>query len=68
MGDIVNLRRARKEQGKRRREAEAEGNRLRCGRTKAEREHTDAAAALERAKLEAHRLEREDVPAGGEDA
>lgn len=57
MGEIVNLRRARKEQGRRRREAEADANRLAFGRSKAERKLNDASAELERAKLEAHRLE-----------
>lgn len=57
MGEIVNLRRARKDQGKRRREAEAEANRLAFGRPKAERKLGDASAELERARLDAHRLE-----------
>lgn len=63
MGDVVNLRRARKLKGRRLREAEAEESRLRFGRAKAQREHAAASAALERAKLDAHRLE--EAPAGG---
>lgn len=68
MGEIVNLRRARKEQGRRKREAAAQANRVRCGRTKAERDLAGASAALERAKLDAHRLEGGEPPASGEDA
>ena len=37
MSEIVNLRRARKERQKRERDAEAEANRLRFGRTKAQK-------------------------------
>jgi len=37
MGDIVNLNRFRKQQERRRKESEAAGNRVRFGRTKAER-------------------------------
>lgn len=62
MGEVVNLRRARKEQSKRKRETEAEANRLAFGRTKAERDLTDASAELQRTRLEAHRLEREPSP------
>lgn len=58
MSEIVNLRRARKDQGRRKREAEAEANRAAFGRTKAERALTEASAKLERARIEAHRLER----------
>ncbi|MBI1867814.1 MAG: DUF4169 family protein [Methylocystis sp.] len=68
MGEIVNLRRARKRQDKRRQEAAAHAKRRRCGRAKAEREHSDASAALERAKLEAHRLTPEEASARGDDA
>lgn len=37
MSEIINLRRARKDRQKRERDAEAEANRLRFGRTKAQR-------------------------------
>lgn len=57
MGEIVNLRHARKRQDRRKREAEAQVNRVAFGRTKAERELTQASAELERARVEAHRLE-----------
>lgn len=56
MGDILNLRRARKDQARRRRENEAEANRIAFGRPKAERDLAAASAELERKRLEAHRL------------
>ena len=48
MGEIVNLRQARKRQEWKRREAEAEANRIRHGRTAAEKR----ADALERERRE----------------
>ncbi|OAI22638.1 hypothetical protein A1351_03860 [Methylosinus sp. R-45379] len=57
MGEIVNLRRARKVRDKRSKETEAEANRIAHGRTKAERELGEATARLETEKLDAHRLE-----------
>jgi len=57
MGEIVNLRRARKVRDKRAKEAEADANRIAFGRAKAERELGEASARLEREKLDAHRLE-----------
>jgi hypothetical protein len=59
LGEIVNLRRARKAQVKRRREDEATANRLAFGRPKAERQLTEASETLERARLDAHRLDRD---------
>jgi hypothetical protein len=60
MGEIVSLRRARKDQDRRRREAEAQANRVAFGRTKAERELAEASAKLERARIDAHRLQAAD--------
>ncbi|WP_018267014.1 DUF4169 family protein [Methylosinus sp. LW4] len=57
MGEIVNLRRARKVRDKRAKEAEADANRIAHGRTKAEWEIGEATARLEKEKLDAHRLE-----------
>ncbi|WP_036294024.1 DUF4169 family protein [Methylosinus sp. PW1] len=57
MGEIVNLRRARKVRDKRAKEAEADANRIAHGRTKAERELGEATARLEKEKLDAHRIE-----------
>ncbi|MBY6240885.1 DUF4169 family protein [Methylosinus sp. Sm6] len=56
MGEIVNLRRARKDEARRRREAEASSNRLAFGRSKTERELAAASAELEKKRLDAHRL------------
>ncbi len=59
MGEVVNLRRARKERDRRLRDEAADANRVAFGRTKAERGLTEATLKLERERLEAHRLERE---------
>jgi hypothetical protein len=59
MGEVVNLRRARKDQARRRRESEAEANRAAFGRSKVERDLTAASAELERRRLDAHRLSDE---------
>jgi hypothetical protein len=58
MGEIVNLRRARKVRDKRSKEAEAEANRIAHGRTKDERRLSEATTRLETEKLDAHRLEK----------
>jgi hypothetical protein len=59
MGEIVNLRRARKQRDRRTKEEAAQANRVAHGRSKAERELTAAQARLEAAKLDAHRRGRE---------
>jgi hypothetical protein len=56
MGEVVNLRRARKDQARRRRDSEAEANRIAFGRGKAERDLAAASVELERRRLDAHRL------------
>jgi hypothetical protein len=62
MGEVVNLRRARKERDKRAREAEADANRIAFGRTKAERTLSEAEAKLTRERLDGHRLETPPEP------
>ncbi len=57
MGEVVNLRRARKDRARRERGEAAQANRLAHGRTKAERELTTAQTRLETAKLNAHKRE-----------
>lgn len=57
MGDLVNLRRARKDRARREKEAKAEENRVAFGRSKAEREGSAAQNRLEAARLDAHRRE-----------
>ena len=57
MGEIVNLRMARKRKAREDAARNAEQNRITFGRTKHERELTEAERALEAKKLEAHRRE-----------
>jgi len=57
MGEIVNLRMARKRKARADSAQEAEQNRISFGRTKQERELTEAERALEAKKLDAHRRE-----------
>jgi hypothetical protein len=60
MGDLVNLRRARKAAKRREDAARAAENRLAHGRSKAERALEEAQADKSRRELDAHRLETED--------
>jgi hypothetical protein len=57
MGEVINLRRARKDREKRSREDTAQANRVAFGRAKSERTLTEAETKLERERHEAHRLE-----------
>ena len=66
MGEIINLRQARKEMDKRKREQEAKANRAAHGRTKVERELSEAKSKLERDRLDAHRIEPDEAPNGGD--
>ena len=59
MGEIVNLRMARKRKARADSAREAEHHRITFGRTKQERELTEAERALEAKKLDAHRRETE---------
>lgn len=61
MGDVVNLRRARKARARSDREQEAERNRLAHGRAKAEREVTSAERDLAARRLDGARLEDGDA-------
>lgn len=58
MGEIVNLRRARKARIRRETEKKAQENRAAFGRTKSESTLTAARIAHETARLDAHRLDR----------
>jgi hypothetical protein len=62
MGEIINLRRARKERERRRQEAEAQSNRAAHGRAKSERELSESMGKLERDRFEAHRREYGEAP------
>ncbi|MBM3564009.1 MAG: DUF4169 family protein [Alphaproteobacteria bacterium] len=59
MGDIVNLRRARKQRARRAKDEAAQVNRAAHGRSKAERELTAAQTRLEAVKLDGHRRARD---------
>jgi hypothetical protein len=60
MGDIVNLRRARKGRERQRKKAEAAENRIAFGMTKAERRRLDGEREKAELGLENHRLVRPD--------
>lgn len=59
MAEIVNLRRARKDKAKRERDAEADANRRRFGRTRAEKEADKHTAERTVRTLDGKRLEPE---------
>jgi len=59
MADIVNLRRARKDKARREREAAADANRRRFGRTRAEKAADRDAASRAEAAHDARRLDPE---------
>ncbi|OJY35967.1 MAG: hypothetical protein BGP06_19215 [Rhizobiales bacterium 65-9] len=57
MGDVINLRRARKESERRKDERRAEENRVRFGRTKQQRDADAQSEAARLSRLDAHRRE-----------
>ena len=57
MGELLNLRRARKARERAEKARASEANRIAFGRTKTERRASEAQNELERARLEAQRLE-----------
>jgi hypothetical protein len=61
LGEIVNLRRARKRKERQREQAVADQNRIVFGRSKAERRLTQTERATAEANLEAHRIVRPDA-------
>ena len=60
MTEIVNLRQARKQKARERREAAAAQNRVVFGRSKAEKRLLESERALAEASLDAHRIARPD--------
>jgi hypothetical protein len=66
MGDIVNFRRARKAQARRKDEEQAQENRVLFGLSKAERQFAEKAKSLAERRLEGHRLEGEIQPESGD--
>ena len=59
MADIVNLRRARKDKARRDREVEADANRRRFGRTKAEKSIDKDAKARAQREIDGKRIDRD---------
>jgi hypothetical protein len=57
MGEVVNLRQARKRRDRAQRETEAEANRVKHGMSKAEKTLTCARREQDARKLDGHRLE-----------
>ena len=57
--EIINLRRARKAKARADRATKAEENRVRFGRTKAERKKTEAETLSSRRRLDAHKRDTE---------
>ncbi len=62
MGEVVNLRRARKDRARREKDAQAQENRTAFGRSKSERTLTSANARLETRRLDAHKREAGEEP------
>lgn len=56
MADLVNLRRFRKQKARKAAEEDAQTNRVRFGRTLAERQETRAQDDLEQRRLDGHKL------------
>jgi hypothetical protein len=67
MGEIVNLRRARKALERRKDEARAEENRVRFGLSKAERQLSEKIKTQAERRLESHRLDGEAPAEPGDD-
>lgn len=59
MTKVVNLRQARKARQRREKEAAAEANRARFGRSKGERQESDRSRAADNRHHEGHRLEED---------
>ena len=57
MGEVVNLRRLRKDRQRKEAEAKADANRVAFGRTKVERKLSEAEKALAARQLDGHRRE-----------
>ena len=61
MGDVINLKRERKRLAREHSAKEADANRVRFGRAKAERSADDANAKRAREQLDQHRIDGEDA-------
>jgi hypothetical protein len=58
MAEVINLRQARKHKQRGEKEKQAEVNRQKFGRSKAEKQQTTAEAALSTRKLDGHKLDK----------
>lgn len=58
MADIVNLRQARKQKARAEKETAAAENRIKFGRTKAERKHEEAQNIVADKRIEAHKRDQ----------
>lgn len=58
MGEVVNLRRARKDRAREDASLKAEANRIAFGRTKAEKTLTEAERALQQRRIDGHRIDK----------
>lgn len=59
MAEIINLRQARKQKARTEKEARAEQNRITFGRTKAEKDLTEAERDLARRRIDSHKRDDE---------
>lgn len=66
MGEIVNLRRARKTKARAAATDEAAANRTKFGQSRAQRDAAQAAHAAEARRLDAHKRETPEGPADGD--
>lgn len=64
-GEIINLKRARKAKARTVREAEADANRVRFGRTKVERDLSSAKGELAARRLDGHKLSKSEDDGSG---
>lgn len=62
MGDVINLREARKKRERRDKDAKAAVNRIAFGRSKAEKALTEAEEAMKRRLLDGKQLDDPDTP------
>jgi len=65
MGEVINLRQARKARARAEKEAQAQENRARFGRTGAEKRQDTDAAEREARRHDGHRIDEDEDPDGG---
>jgi hypothetical protein len=65
MGEVINLRQARKAKARAEKEAQAQENRVRFGRTGAEKQRDTDAAERDARRHDGHRIDEDEDPDGG---